>query len=167
MLTYANNERVAATNVVEADFSQSGGETTVSKPTNIQEQRDRLKAEFGDKSEESDRSYRKSMTLTTYTLQQRFELGLLNPGAYCQLALEMDEIGKAGPEVFDVEDFIDRWKVETGVVYNKKTKQDEVKYKRLNPAVVNRELLRLEKVTKSSIVQELKVEIDYNQGYDE
>jgi hypothetical protein len=166
MLQFANGERVAS-NVVDVDFAQTGGEIAVAKPANIQEQRDRLKAEFGDKSEESKREYRKSMNLTTYTLQQRFELGLLNPGAYCQLALEMDEIGKNGPEVFDVEDFIDRWKVETGVSYNKKTKQDEVKYKRLNPAVVNRELLRLEKATKSSILQELKVEIDYNQGYEE
>jgi hypothetical protein len=167
VLKFVDGERAVSTNVVEVEFPQTGGEITVSKPLDIQEQRDRLKAEFGDNSEESDRSYRKHMTLTTYTLQQRFELGLLNPGAYCQLALEMDEIGKAGPEVFDVEDFIDRWKVETGTVFNKKTKQDEVKYKRLNPAVVNRELLRLEKVTKSSIVQELKVEIDYNQGYEE
>ena len=151
------------TNVIE--FPQEVGDVT--KPSNIQEQRERLKKLFGDKSEEANRAYRKSMTLTAYTLQQRFELGLLNPGAYCQLALEMDEIGKDGPEKFDVEDFIDRWKVETGVTYNKKTKQEEVKYKRLNAAVVNRELLRLEKVTKSSIVQELKVEIDYNQGYDQ
>jgi hypothetical protein len=152
-------------NIIE--FPQEGGELAVTKPSNIQEQRERLKEAFGDKSEEANRSYRKSMTLTTYTLQQRFELGLLNPGAYCQLALEMDEIGKDGPEKFDVEDFIDRWKVETGVTYNKKTKKEEVKYKRLNAAVVNRELLRLEKVTKSSIVQELKVEIDYNQGYEQ
>jgi hypothetical protein len=167
MLKFVDNQKVS--NVIDAEFPKvsGSGEITVSKPKDIQEQRDRLKEAYGDKSEESDRAYRKSMTLTTYTLQQRFELGLLNPGAYCQLALEMDEIGKAGPEKFDVEDFIDRWKVETGVAYNKKTKADEVKYKRLNAAVVNRELLRLEKVTKSSIVQELKVEIDYNQGYEE
>ena len=164
MLQFANGERVA-TNVV--DFAQAGGEITVSKPVDIQEQRDRLKAEFGDKSEESNRSYRNKMTLDRYTLMERFELGLLNPGAYCQLALEMDEIGKAGPEKFDTEDFIDRWKVSTGFTFNKKTKQEEEKFKKLNPAVVSRELLRLEKATKTSLVQELTVEIDYNQGYEE
>ena len=138
-----------------------------SKSMTIEEQRERLAQTFGDQSSDSNRGYRNSMTLDRWTLQQRFELGLLNPGAYCQLALEMDEIGTDGPEAFDVEDFIDRWKVSTGFKYNNKTKEEEEKFKKLTPAVVHRELLKLEKVTKSSLVQQLTVEIDYNQGYSE
>lgn len=155
MLAFTDGQR--ASNVVDMP----------TKPANIEEQRDRLKETFGDKSEESKRSYRNSMTMDRYTLQQRFELGLLNPGAYCQLALEMDQIGAKGPEKFDTEDFIDRWKVSTGFKFNKKTGAEDETFKKLNPAVVNRELLRLEKVTKTSIVQELTLEVDYNQGYDE
>jgi hypothetical protein len=131
------------------------------------EQLGRLKAEFGDKSQDSGRAYRNKMTLDRYTLMERFELGLLNPGAYCQLALEMDEIGRSGPEKFDIEDFIDRWKVSTGFTFNKKTGAEDEKFKKLSAAVVSRELIRLEKVTKTSIVQELVLEIDYNQGYEE
>jgi hypothetical protein len=155
MLAFTDDQRTS--NVVDMP----------TKPKDIQEQRDRLAAAHGDKSEEAKRPYRPSMTMHRDVLKQRFQLGIYSPGAYCQLAFEMDEIGKAGPEVFDTEDFIDRWKVETGVSYNKKTKADEVKFKRLNAAVVNRELLRLESSTKTSIVQTLMIEVDYGQGYDQ
>jgi hypothetical protein len=123
-----------------------------------------IKDTFGDASKEANRPYRNSMIIGRHTLLQRFELGLLPPAAYCQLAFEMDEIGKTGPEKFDVDEFIDRWAVSTGFKFNKKTKEEEETFKKLSPAVVNRELLRLESVTKSTFIQEIIVQIDYNQG---
>jgi len=165
------NQPVKVDNVVpmrsQLDVETPATDGTIVKSGLTDEQRQMLIDKFGDESKSANRAYRNKMTLDRYTLQERFELGLLNPGAYCQLALEMDEIGKNGPEDFDIEDFIDRWKVSTGYKYNKKTKEEEEKFKKLNAAVVHRELLRLEKVTKSTIQQKTVLEVDYNQGYDD